>query len=184
MSTDLTPFSYTVLVLIGQGGAGAHDLVRMAHQGRIYWTAADSQWYAEPKRLHQRGYLDAHKEAGRTRERTHYTLTRKGIDAVRQWMQEPARFPRIQHEPIVRLLAADLVGEDAVLESLQGLHAEIADLNARLDVAETVAATLPHRERYLRLNHELAREIVRVHEEWLGKVERSLGFRRARRPRS
>ena len=48
---DLTPFSYVVLVLIGDGGAGAHDLVRMGRRGGVYSTAADSQYYAEPKRL-------------------------------------------------------------------------------------------------------------------------------------
>ena len=50
-SVSLTPFSHVVLVLVGEGGAGPHDLVRMARQGKIYWATADSQWYAEPKRL-------------------------------------------------------------------------------------------------------------------------------------
>ena len=34
MSTaSLTPFSYVILVLVGEGGAGPHDLVRMMRQG-------------------------------------------------------------------------------------------------------------------------------------------------------
>ena len=69
---------------------------------RVYWDAADSQWYAEPKRLEALGYLSSRKEPGRTRPRTHYTLTDKGRDALADWMQEPARFPRIQHEAIAR----------------------------------------------------------------------------------
>src|SRR5689334_5277564 len=56
-SHRLTPFSYCVLALVGEGGAGPHDLARMMRQGRIYWTAAESQWYAEPKRLEELGYL-------------------------------------------------------------------------------------------------------------------------------
>ncbi|MHB8643602.1 MAG: hypothetical protein ACYDA3_12050 [Gaiellaceae bacterium] len=170
-----------ILVLIGRDGAAPHDLVRMARQGRIYWAAAESQYYAEPKRLHAAGYLAARKAPGQTHARTLYTLTKKGTDALREWMREPAQFPRIQHEPIVRLLGADLVGERSVLESLEALRGEIADLRARLDVADEVAATLPHREKYLRLNHKLARSIVRVHEEWLDEVERTLGSRGARR---
>jgi DNA-binding PadR family transcriptional regulator len=181
---ELTPFSYAVLVLIGRGGAGPHDLVRMARQGRIYWAAAESQFYAEPKRLHAAGYLAARREQGQTHARTHYTLTKNGIAALREWMREPAQFPRIQHEPIVRLLAADLVGEWPVLESLDALRDEIADLNARLDIADEVAATLPHREKYLRLNHKLARAILRVHVEWLDEVERTLGSPGARRTSS
>ena len=147
----------------------------MARQGRIYWDAAESQWYAEPKRLEALGYLTSRKEPGHTRPRTHYLLTAKARDALKAWMNGPARFPRIQHEPVCRLLAADLVGEQAVLESLRALREEIADITARLGVADSVAATIPHRTRYLLLNHRLARRIVEAHAEWLDDVERDLG---------
>lgn len=173
-SEQLTAFSYAVLVLVGRDGAGPHDLVRMARQGRVYADFAQSQWYAEPKRLERLGYLASRKEPGRTRPRTHYTLTESGLAALREWMKQPTGFSRIQLEPAWRLLAADLVGDKAVLESLEGLHAEIADLRTRLDAAEDAAATLPHRERYLRLNHALARRIVDAHADWLTDVEREL----------
>jgi DNA-binding PadR family transcriptional regulator len=164
-----------VLTLVGRGGAGAHDLRRMAESGRIYGEWAPSQWYAEPKRLARLGYLDARTEPGRTRERTHYTLTDRGVEALREWMREPSGFSRIYMEPAIRLLAADLVGDEAVVESLQAVHAEIDDLRARLDAAEEVAGTIPHRERYLRLNHALARRLVDAHDEWLAEVEQELG---------
>lgn len=181
MSRDkLTPISYVVLTLVGQGGAGPHDLVRMARSGRIYWDAAESQWYAEPKRLERLGYLSSRKQPGQTRPRTHYMLTDRGRAALAQWMEEPARFPRIQHEAIVRLLAADIVGEDAVLGSLRALRDEIADIGARLDVAEAVARTIPSREDYLLLNHRLARRIVQAHTDWLNEVEQELGSRTRR----
>ena len=173
-SAHLTGFSYTILVLIGRGGAGPHDLVRMARQGRVYVSGAESQFYAEPKRLERLGYLHARKEPGKTRERTHYELTEKGLDALRNWMREPTAAPRVHSEAITRLLAADLVGERPVLESLRGMRTEIADLQARLDVADAVAETLPHRKKYLRLNHELARRILRTHLDWLDEVEREL----------
>jgi PadR family transcriptional regulator, regulatory protein AphA len=171
---SLTPFSYVVLTLVGQGGAGPHDLVRMARAGRVYWDAAESQWYAEPKRLEALGHLTAHKQPGRTRPRTHYTLTDKGRRALAAWMRTPARFPRIQHDAVVRLLAADIVGEQAVLDSLRALRDEIADIRARLDAAEAVAATIPGRRTYLLLNHRLARHIVQAHADWLDEIEREL----------
>ena len=69
----LTPFSYAVLVLVGEGGAGAHDLVRMMREGQyVFWAAATSQWYAEPKRLAELGLLHAERTPGRTHDRTHY----------------------------------------------------------------------------------------------------------------
>ncbi len=171
---ELRPFSYVILTLVGEGGAGPHDIVRMMRQGRVYWAAADSHYYAEPKRLEQLGYLESEKRAGKTRPRTFYRLTRRGRAALARWVAEPAGFPRIQHDAVVKVLSGDIAGPEAVVQSLAGIRAELADLRARLDDAEAIAATLPHRERYLRLVHSLGRTLVRVHEEWVEEVEREL----------
>ncbi len=175
MSTDsLTPFSYAILVLVGRGGAGPHDLVRMARTGRIYAAAAESQYYAEPKRLERLGYLTSRKEPGRTHERTHYSLTPRGLEALHAWAGRPVRFPRVLHEGVVRLLAADLVGEEPVRNSIAALREELDELDALLDAGEAAAASLPHREKYLLINHRLARRLVAAHREWVAEVEREL----------
>lgn len=176
MSTaSLTPFSYVILVLVGEGGAGPHDLVRMMRQGRVYWSAAPSHYYAEPKRLERLGYLRSEARPGKTRSRTHYTLTDKGREALASWVGEPSTFPRIQHEAVVKVLSGDIGGDEAVLRSVEGLREDLARVRAGLDDADEIAGSLPHRERYLRLVQSLGRELVRVHEEWIEEVERELG---------
>ena len=174
MSSDLNLFSYMLLGLVGRGGAGPYDLRRMVQQGRIYDWAGESQYYVEPKRLAKLGYLEARKEPGRTRERTVYTLTDKGHEALREWSRTPVHFPRLQHEALIRLLVADLVDEHDVRESLATLRDDIAELTGKLDEAEAMAATLPHRERYLMLAHRLSRRMLDVHLEWLDEVESEL----------
>jgi PadR family transcriptional regulator, regulatory protein AphA len=174
MSSELTLFSYTILGLVGRGGAGPYDLRRMVQQGRIYDWAGESQYYVEPKRLAKLGYLEAHKEPGRTRERTVYTLTDKGQEALREWAKTPVHFPRLEHEGLTRLLVADLVDEHDVRESLATLRDDIAVLESKLDEAEAMAATLPHREKYLMLAHGLSRRMLAAHLEWLDEVEREL----------
>ena len=165
------------MALVGRNGAGAHDLVRMGRRGRIYAYGAASQYYAEPKRLERLGYLDAQKGPGKTRERTHYTLTEKGVAALREWGREPTPFPRMDHQGITRVLAADLIGEESVRASILALRAEIVDVSARLDEAEAVAETLPHRRKYLRLNLRLARRLLEAHLEWVENIERELAPR-------
>ena len=88
--SDLSLFSYEILGLVGRGGAGAHDLLRMARRGRILDWAGESQYYSEPKRLARLGYLDARREPGVTRERTVYTLTDAGLDALGEYARTPA----------------------------------------------------------------------------------------------
>jgi DNA-binding PadR family transcriptional regulator len=173
-SPELSLFSYTILGLVGRNGAGPYDLRRMVAQGRIYDWAGESQYYVEPKRLAKLGYLEAHKEPGRTRERTVYTLTDQGLEALREWSKTPVHFPRLQHEGLVRLLVADLVDEDAVRESLGTLRDDIAALSTKLDEAEAMASNLPHREKYLMLAHGLSRRMLAAHLEWLDDVEREL----------
>jgi PadR family transcriptional regulator AphA len=174
--SELTPFSYVVLILVGEGGAGPHDLTRMMRTGRrIYWTAAPSHFYAEPKRLAELGYVRAHKEPGQTRERTVYELTAKGRKALADWLAEPSGFIRIQNEPAVRLLGADLARSQAdVLRSLTAVRREIEELESGLDESEPIAKTLPHRERYLALNASLSRRILGAFSDWLDEVEREL----------
>jgi DNA-binding PadR family transcriptional regulator len=171
---ELTPTSFAVLVLVGQGGAGPHDLVRMMRQGRIYESAAESQYYAEPKRLEKLGYLEGRKEPGRTHDRTHYELTDKGLDALREWISRRPDHPRLGADPILRLLAADLIGEAPARESLLTMRDDIADLRARLETADEAADTLPHRAKYLRLNHRLASRVLDAYDAWLDEIERDL----------
>ena len=174
-SEQLTPFSYVVLALVGKGGAGPHDIARMMREGQIFWAAARSQYYAEPKRLERLGYLRSVKEPGRTTERTHYTLTAKGNRALRKWLAEPAHFTRIQAEPVVKLLAADLVDDEVILASLEALRETLAELREGLAAAEARRGEFPHRERYLELNHAFARELIDAHATWLDQVAKELG---------
>jgi PadR family transcriptional regulator AphA len=175
MSTKLTPFSYAVLVLVGEGGAGAHDLVRMMREGQyVFWAAATSQWYAEPKRLAELGYLQAEKLPGRTHERTHYTLTDAGRRALREWLAEPSAFTRIQCEPVVRLLGAEYADPDALLRSLESLRAPLEEMSAALDRLADVGRELPHRARVIEVNHRFARRILDAHAAWLEEAEAAL----------
>ena len=79
---ELSLFSYEILGLVGRLGAGPHDLKQMTQRGRMLDWAGESQYYAEPKRLAKLGYLEARKEPGKTRERTVYALTEKGLEAL------------------------------------------------------------------------------------------------------
>jgi DNA-binding PadR family transcriptional regulator len=164
-----------VLALVGRDGAGPHDLARMMRaQGGLYWAAAESQWYAEPKRLEHLGLLRSSRQPGRTTPRTHYELTDAGVQKLREWLGQPSSLPRIQHEALVRVLAADLGRDDEVLASLGGLREDVTEKRQLLAEAKDRAGTLPHRERHLRLVHRLGDLLLDAHEQWLDEVEQEL----------
>ena len=175
MSTErLTPFSYVILALVGRGGAGPHDIVRMMREGAIFWTTSESHFYAEPKRLAKLGFLHARKEPGRTRPRTHYELTDSGRRALSQWLALPAAMPRIQHEGIVKLRAPDFSDDATSQASLAGLRSELEQAHQNLQEMERRAPSVPHRARYLRLINDYGRRSLDAQLEWLDAVQREL----------
>jgi DNA-binding PadR family transcriptional regulator len=159
---------------VGSTGAGAHDLLRMAQRRRILAWAGQSQYYVEPKRLAKLGYLDARREPGKTRERTVYSLTDKGLEALREWAATPARVTPFKSEALLRLLVADLVGEGPTRASIAALREDIADLEARLDASTESAEALPHRRKYLLLVGDLLRGLLVLHLDWVERVEAEL----------
>jgi DNA-binding PadR family transcriptional regulator len=174
-STGLTPLSCVVLAVVGRGGATTPEIVDMAARGApFFWTSAESQVYAEPKRLLELGYLRASKTQGITRSRTRYELTEAGHEALRDSLAQPAGFPRIQHEASVRLLAGDLIGDDVIVSSLEGLGTEIASLEEKLAALEERALLFPHRAKYLALQLRLARRLLDAHREWVREVSEEL----------
>jgi DNA-binding PadR family transcriptional regulator len=171
---ELSLFSYEILGLVGRTGAGAHDLRQMAKRGRVLNWAGESQYYVEPKRLAELGYLAARVEPGKTRPRTVYTLTEKGLDALREWARTPARFTPVKSEPLTRMLVCDLVGEDATRASLAGLRADLEDLHARVQETAARAELLPHRRKYLLLVTGFMRRLLDLYADWVDEVEREL----------
>ena len=171
---ELSLFSYEIMGLVGQGGAAPHDLLRMAQRGRLLDWAGESQYYVEPKRLASLGYLEARKEPGRTRERTVYTLTDKGLDALCEYARTPVTLTPVKSELLMRLLIADIAGEDVTRASVATLRDDIADLRERLAESAAAADALPHRAKYLHLVNDFLERLVDLHADFVDEVEREL----------
>jgi DNA-binding PadR family transcriptional regulator len=174
-SQELSLFSYEILGLVGRAGVSPHDLRMMVKRGRILDWAGESQYYVEPKRLAKLGYLDARKEPGKTRERTVYTLTEQGIEALREYARTPVRFQPVKSEVLLRLLICDLVGEEVTKRSVGSLRDDIADLQTRLQETTKRAESLPARRKYLLLINGFLERLLALNLDLVSRVERELG---------
>jgi hypothetical protein len=106
-----------------------------------------------------------------------YTLTDKGLDALRAHARTPVRFTPLKSDALLRLMICDLVGEATTRKSIATLREDIADLAARLDDAQLTAEELPHRRKYLQLVIDFLRALLDLHLEWVDEVERELAPR-------
>jgi PadR family transcriptional regulator, regulatory protein AphA len=86
----LTPTSFIVLGLIELGGESTPYDLKQAVNRTLgnFWSLQHAQLYSEPERLAKAGYLkEKREETGRRRR--HYSLTRKGRDALAKWRETP-----------------------------------------------------------------------------------------------
>jgi len=86
----LTPTSYIVLALVRQAGEATPYALKQMAAATVgnFFSIPHSQLYAEPDRLAGGGYLRVRREQG-GRRRKHYSLTKKGEDALSEWLDRP-----------------------------------------------------------------------------------------------
>ena len=89
----------------------------------------------------------------------------------------PVPVPPVKSDPLLRLLLADLVGEEVTRESVATLRDDVADLLGRLDEAEASAKLLPHRSKYLLIANGFLRRLLELHLDLVDEVERELAPR-------
>ena len=94
-------------------------------------------------------------------------------EKLREWARTPVTLTPVKSEVLLRLLIADLVGEDVTRTSIATLRDDLADLVGRLEASEAAARELPHREKYLLLVNGFLRGLIDLHSELVDDVERA-----------
>jgi PadR family transcriptional regulator AphA len=129
MSSDdrtLTTTSYAILGLLAIRPWSTYELAaQMQRNLHYFWPRAESNLYAEPKRLVEGGYAQAQSEPVGKRRRTVYTITPKGRRTVEAWLRQPAAALRLESETLVKLMFAPFGTKQDMLRHLRDLLGEL-----------------------------------------------------------
>ena len=167
-AVTLTPTSYLVLGLVGAAGeATPYDLKQMvAGSVGYFWSIPHSQMYAESERLAKGGYLAEDRErSGRRRKR--YSLTKRGREALDEWLKTPTGDPYELRDPGLlklalggdpsELAAARLDAHREKLELFEGFLEQLRAAGAPRSQQFVVESGIGHEREYLRFWSEVAR---------------------------
>ena len=117
---ELTTTSYAILGLLAIRPWSTYELARqMQRDLRFVWPRAESNLYAEPKKLVAHGFASASSEPRGKRRRTVYSITPAGRRALAAWLEAAASEPRWESESIVKLLFATNGSTEQLLEHLR-----------------------------------------------------------------
>ena len=117
---ELTTTSYAILGLLAIKPWSTYELAKhMQRDLRFVWPRAESNLYAEPKKLITHGFASASSEPRGRRRRTVYSITSAGKDALAAWIELPAAESRWESESIVKLLFANSGSPERLVEHLR-----------------------------------------------------------------
>jgi PadR family transcriptional regulator, regulatory protein AphA len=123
----LTTTSYAVLAVLAIRDHSTYDLTRQMRLSLHYmWPRAESNVYAEPKRLLAAGLVDMREEWTGDRRRTIYSITEAGRSALAEWLASPSAETRYESEALLKVFFAENGTRDDLLASIRAIRAEAA----------------------------------------------------------
>jgi DNA-binding PadR family transcriptional regulator len=147
---ELTTTSYAILGLLALRPWSTYELAsQMRRNLHYFWPRAESNLYAEPKRLVDGGFARASSQPVGERRRTVYSITAKGRRALKHWVGEPAGESRLESETLVKVMFATHGSKEDLLAHLRRLREEFETRQRQLTVIfrEYLAGEDPFPER-------------------------------------
>ena len=124
----LTTTSYAVLSVLSLRDHSTYDLISQMQRSMHYmWPRAESNVYAEPRRLVEAGLATAREEWNGQRRRTVYSITKAGRAALAEWIASPSARPRYESEALVKVMFAENGSRDDLLASIRAIAADAAE---------------------------------------------------------
>ncbi|MGH9225712.1 MAG: helix-turn-helix transcriptional regulator [Acidimicrobiales bacterium] len=122
---ELTTTSYAILGLLALRPWTTYELAQqMTRALGQFWPRAESNLYAEPKKLVALGLAEASPEPVGKRPRTRYSITPGGRRALAAWMATPpaSAGPVLEFEALVKVFFAEDGSKDDLVAAIDGVR--------------------------------------------------------------
>jgi PadR family transcriptional regulator, regulatory protein AphA len=119
----LTTTSYAVLAALALREHSTYELAKQIRMGwRYFWPRAESNVYAEPKRLVAAGLAESRKESTGKRPRTVYAITDAGRAELAAWLASPSSPHRYESEAVLKVFFAENGTLEDMLTSIRAIR--------------------------------------------------------------
>jgi PadR family transcriptional regulator AphA len=120
----LTSTSYAVLGLLSIRPWSPYELVQhMKKRSTVHfvWPRAESRVYEEPKRLTAAGLATATSDPRGLQDRTVYSITPAGSDALTAWLAEPGGRVTVEAEALLKVLFAEQGSQEELIATVRAV---------------------------------------------------------------
>lgn len=122
---QLTTTSYAILCLLAIRPWSTYELAKQMRRTLHHiWPRAESNVYAEPKRLVAAGLARAESQRVGERPRTLYTITAEGKRALERWLAAESAASRYESEALIKVLFGNYGTKEDLLATLRSIAAD------------------------------------------------------------
>src|SRR3954468_17594006 len=129
---ELTPTGWSILGFLSLQDRNGYEIRQAARRSvEEFWGVSDGQLYPQLRHLHELGLVAPTKptvDGGPTT----WQLTADGRSALHQWLRAPSAPTRARDESLVKLMFADELGRDTVLDLLRQRRASFVMMRERV----------------------------------------------------
>jgi DNA-binding PadR family transcriptional regulator len=109
-----------ILGLLSLGPRSGYDIKTVVDRStRFFWAASYGQIYPELKRLEQEGLVEGEDQPSGGRSRRVYQLTKRGREALHDWLLGTTVTIELRDESLLRLFFADALPDEQALGLLE-----------------------------------------------------------------
>lgn len=140
---------YVILGCLSNGPMSGYDIKQVIDTStRFFFAASYGQIYPELKKLEAAGLVTGEGKAQGGRQRTEYSITTAGSDALKEWLLQPQNKIEMRDEGLVRLFFSDQLTDEQRIAKINQLKAErqagLDTLRAICDLAMIEDTTSPN----------------------------------------
>jgi PadR family transcriptional regulator, regulatory protein AphA len=118
-----TTTSYAVLSILALREHPTYELAKQMRDSlRYLWPRAESNVYAEPRRLVDAGLAEVREERNGDRRRKVYAITPAGRAALASWLSSPSARQRYESEALLKVFFAENGTKRDLLAAIRGLR--------------------------------------------------------------
>jgi DNA-binding PadR family transcriptional regulator len=169
--------SHAILAALNDCPCSGYDLAkRFDGSVGFFWNATHQQIYRELTKLEEQSQLDAKLiEQEHRPDKKIYTLTEKGRESLRSWIETPSTVSPLKDDLLVKIFAGSIVSPHTIVAELKHHRAQhLATLHTYQSIA---ARYFPDRSQLSdveRYHYITLRQGIRLETEWLAWCEEAI----------
>jgi DNA-binding PadR family transcriptional regulator len=169
--------SHAILAALNDCGCSGYDLAKRFNSSvGFFWNATSQQIYRELIKLEEESQIHAqliHQE--HRPDKKIYTLTSKGEDSLRTWIETPSKVSPLKDELLVKIFAGSIVSPQIIITELNQHRVQhLASLQTYESIAAQYFADRSKLSDVGRYQYITLRQGIRLETEWLAWCDESI----------